>query len=169
MSASVAKVNAEFQRLSDILMGRTAEDVAGRKPSVPDLVHEMTREPETVTDPRKLGGNIAGPGGPHDKGGTIFDTKGAVLLDYCEVATAEGAGDGTEDAIALLLAGRVNGTRDKARVLYMMDADGAAALVTEIEALVRRGAADGWAERYARAKARREAELKAAGAWGPQR
>ncbi len=165
MGDAVAKVTAEFDALSNLLMGRTAEDKQEGKASIPELVHELTREPETIEDPRRLGGNLTGTGGPHDKGGTTIDTRDAVLLDYAEVATGEDASDGTGDAIALLLGGRVNGSKDTARIVYLMDVDGAAAIVTELEALVRRGARDGWADRYANAKAWREARLKAAGTW----
>ncbi len=41
MAAAVAKVNAEFDKLSDILMGRTADDKAQDKKSIPELVHRL--------------------------------------------------------------------------------------------------------------------------------
>lgn len=165
MNDAVGKVNAKFEGLADILMGCTEEDRKAGKASIPELVEKMTKPVETVTDPRRLGGDITGPRGPHEKGGAIIDTINAVILDYCEVAIGEKPNDGTGDAITLLMAGRINGSRDQARILYVMNEDGAAALVTQIEALVRRGASDGWAVRYERAKADREAEMYADGTW----
>lgn len=87
-------------------------------------------------DPRKSGGDIAGPGGPHDRNSVIVDTTNAVILDattVTEVATISGA-----PALAMLLEGRIVRTADRARNLYLMEEDGAAALVTELIALAHR-------------------------------
>ena len=87
-------------------------------------------------DPRKTGGDIAGPGGPHDRNSVIVDTTNAVLLDattVTEVETLSGA-----PALAMLLEGRIARTSDRARNLYLMNEDGAAALVTELLALAHR-------------------------------
>lgn len=89
-------------------------------------------------DPRTSGGdgNIAGPGGPHDHHAVVVDTTNAVLLDHSNVCLME-AGDGSV-ALAVLLEGRINKTSDRARNLYLMNEDGAAALVTELLALANR-------------------------------
>ena len=87
-------------------------------------------------DPRKTGGDIAGPGGPHDRNSVIVDTSNAVLLDSTDVCLVE-TSNGTP-ALAMLLEGRINKTTDRARNLYLLNEDGAAALVTELLALAHR-------------------------------
>ena len=87
-------------------------------------------------DPRKSGGDIAGPGGPHDRNSVIVDTTNAVILDAAtvsEVETLTGA-----PGLAMLLEGRIARTTERARNLYLMNEDGAAALVTELIALAHR-------------------------------
>ncbi|WP_158920598.1 hypothetical protein [Streptomyces sp. NBRC 109706] len=66
----------------------------------------------------------------------IVDTTNAVLLDASTVSQVETA-DGTP-ALAMLLEGRINRSSDRARNLYLMNEDGAAALVTELLALAHR-------------------------------
>jgi hypothetical protein len=87
-------------------------------------------------DPRKSGGDIAGPGGPHDRNSVIIDTTDAVLLNHSDVCLME-TSTGTP-VLAMLLEGRINKTTDRARNLYLMNEDGAAALVTELLALAHR-------------------------------
>lgn len=87
-------------------------------------------------DPRKTGGDIAGPGGPHDRNSVIVDTTDAVLLDRSDVCLVE-TSNGTP-VLAMLLEGRINKTTDRARNLYLLNEDGAAALVTELLALAHR-------------------------------
>ncbi|MFC7794630.1 hypothetical protein [Streptomyces cinereoruber] len=86
-------------------------------------------------DPRKSGGDIAGPGGPHDRDSVIVDTTNAVLLDASTVVEVE---SNSGPIIGMLLEGRINQTTDRARNLYLMNEDGAAALVTELMALAHR-------------------------------
>ncbi|MGW4270784.1 hypothetical protein ACWEGQ_00100 [Streptomyces seoulensis] len=88
-------------------------------------------------DPRKSGGDIAGPGGPHDANSVIIDTTDAVLLDS-SVVTLMGSPTNPKPYLAMLLEGRINRTTDRARNLYLMNEDGAAALVTELLALAHR-------------------------------
>ncbi|MBE4761789.1 hypothetical protein [Streptomyces caniscabiei] len=88
-------------------------------------------------DPRKSGGDIAGPGGPHDRDAVIVDTTNAVLLDHSTV-TLVGSPDAPRPYLAMLLEGRINQTTDRARNLYLMNEDGAAALVSELLALAHR-------------------------------
>ncbi|WP_399559409.1 hypothetical protein [Streptomyces chartreusis] len=87
-------------------------------------------------DPRKSGGDIAGPGGPHDRNAVILDTTDAVLLDHTNVCLME-TSDGSV-VLGMLLEGRINKTIDRARNLYLMNEDGAAALVSELMALAHR-------------------------------
>lgn len=87
-----------------------------------------------ATDPRKLGGSIAGPGGPFDRGAVVIDTDHAVLFEDMTVAAVEAHRHGAsgETLIAMLLSGRVNHTPDHADVLFLFDVDGAAAIITEL-------------------------------------
>ncbi|MFI1701990.1 hypothetical protein ACH419_39420 [Streptomyces bobili] len=87
-------------------------------------------------DPRKTGGDIAGPGGPHDRNSVIVDTTNAVILDATTVTEVETL-TGTP-ALAMLLEGRIARSTDRARNLYLLNEDGAAALVTELLALAHR-------------------------------
>lgn len=91
------------------------------------------------TDPRELKGAIVGDGGPHETGGVVLDTRNAILLNDVTVSTVdpEGGGRGRE-YFAMLLAGRINQTRDDAQVLFIMNTDGAAAVVTQLLALLAR-------------------------------
>lgn len=91
----------------------------------------------TTSDPRPLGGDIAGPGGPHDRGQVILDTRNSVLLAEVEVAMVDNASDQRRFA-SLVLGGRINRSTDQSRVLYLFDADGAAAIVTELIGLAGR-------------------------------
>jgi len=84
-------------------------------------------------DPRKSGGDIAGPGGPHDRNSVIVDTTNAVILDATTVTQVETLTG--KPALAMMLEGRIARTQDRARNLYLMDEDGAAALISELLAL----------------------------------
>lgn len=88
-------------------------------------------------DPRKSGGDIVGPGGPHDANSVIIDATDAVLLDSSVVTLVGSPGD-PKPYLAMLLEGRINKTTDRARNLYLMNEDGAAALVAELLALAHR-------------------------------
>lgn len=87
-------------------------------------------------DPRKSGGDIVGPGGPQDRHGVILDDRQAVLLDHSTITLVETRGGAP--VLAMLLEGRINKTADRARNLYLMNEDGAAAIVTELLALANR-------------------------------
>ncbi len=89
-------------------------------------------------DPRPLKGSIAGPGGPRDRNGVVVDATHAVLLDDLTVCLVEPHRDGRQvgqPCLAMTLAGRVNHLDETAEVLFLFDADGAAAIVTELLAL----------------------------------
>lgn len=125
-----------------------------------------TRRKRTTGDPRKAGGTIAGPGGPHDRAGIILDTSRAVLLDGVHVAQVDATRDGepTEPLLGMLLSGRINQTPDLTSILYLLDVDGAAAISTEILALMGRA---GLYEEYARKMGERWAALRDQGATQP--
>ena len=91
-----------------------------------------------ATDPRTLKGSIAGPGGPRDRNAVVVDATHAVLLDDLTVCLVEPHRDGRQTGrpcLAMTLAGRVNHLDETAEVLFLFDADGAAAIVTELLAL----------------------------------
>lgn len=103
----------------------------------------MSNRKRPATDPRRAGGDIAGPGGPHDRDAVIVDTTKAILMEYCEVATValgRRTPDGmeTEVGLAMVLAGRINKTPEQARILYLFDSDGAAAIISELMAVATR-------------------------------
>jgi hypothetical protein len=78
---------------------------------------------------------IVGPGGPHDKGGVVVDTRDAILLDEQMVATADSS---EASIIAIELMGRVNRSERRDSRLFLMNGDGAAAIVSEIVGLMSR-------------------------------
>jgi hypothetical protein len=108
------------------------------------------------TDPRRLGGDIAGPGGPHDTDGVVVDTTNAVLLDNTTVALVgvQRGGESDEVAVALMLEGRVNKTPDRVRVLFMTNADGVAALAADLLGLAKRAERNGAPELAAELRTR---------------
>lgn len=103
----------------------------------------MSNRRRPATDPRRAGGDIAGPGGPHDRDAVVVDISNAILLDYCEVATvATGrfipGGMESDIRISMVLAGRINKTDERARILYLFDTEGAAAIISELMAVATR-------------------------------
>lgn len=91
-------------------------------------------------DPRGRHGDIAGPGGPYDEHAVVVDTTNAVILDYSTVSLIGFVRGGKEDetGVGLMLEGRINRTQDRTRVLYLMNGDGAAAIVTELLGVAKR-------------------------------
>lgn len=110
-----------------------------------------------TNDPRELGGDIAGPGGPHDQDGVVIDTRKSVLLDGANVAMLSNPSDRCRLA-AVQLSGRVNQSPDRTRVLYIMDAGGLAALVAEMVGLAGREGGE-FAAQFEDALAQRMEEL----------
>jgi hypothetical protein len=91
------------------------------------------------SDPREPGGNVAGPGGPLDRNAVVLDTSKAVLLDHATALVAHLTRRGKPlDAHALLLEGKINGSPDRSRILYLMDLDGAADVVAHLLSLAQR-------------------------------
>ena len=74
-----------------------------------------------------IGASDNDPNGRHT---VLVDTEGACLLDHTTAALVEGTGDGT--VVGLELEGRVNQKRYRHTQLYLMDAEGAAALIAEL-------------------------------------
>lgn len=96
----------------------------------------MVRPVSGPTDPRLPGGDIAGPGGPYDNDGVIVDATKAVLTDnQVSLIKVGREGEWGEKAMALLLEGRINKTEERAKILFLVGPDGAAALVSEIVAM----------------------------------
>lgn len=91
------------------------------------------------TDPRRIPGSMAGPGGPHDEGGVVLDARNAVILETVDVSTIDpDRGGRGKSALAMVLGGRINQTKDRASVLFIFGTDGAAAIATELIALAGR-------------------------------
>jgi hypothetical protein len=93
-----------------------------------------------VDDPRELGGDMAGPGGPFDFGQTVIDARQAVLVDAQEWAKVdpEAGARGQDEMFAGLFQGRINQTQDRARVLLFGNLDFLAATITEIHGIAER-------------------------------
>lgn len=88
-----------------------------------------------MTDPRDLGGEIAGPGGPYDKDAVVVDLTNAVLVDGTQVVMftpSRGGVEAQEPAIAMILSGKINHSPDRAEVMFVFDFDGAAAIISEL-------------------------------------
>lgn len=115
---------------------------AKRKPVAGDLARYV--QPTGVADPRKLGGEMAGPGGSRDRGAVALDLTDVVLLEHTEVCTVDMVRQGElgGQAMFMTLAGRINKKPDRVKVGYMFGPDGAAALVTELLALADRFGAE---------------------------
>lgn len=75
-----------------------------------------------------------------DGSDVLIDAERAVLLDGLDVCLVNAfAGDEPgRTRLAMRLDGRVNKTTDRASILYILDEDGAAAIVTELVALASR-------------------------------
>lgn len=93
-------------------------------------------------DPRKIRGSMAGPGGPHDQGGVVLDARNAVILETVDVSTIDPERGGGQSALAMVLGGRINQTKDRVSVLFLAGTGGVAAIVTELIALMGRATGD---------------------------
>jgi hypothetical protein len=93
---------------------------------------DRNRRAAALTDPRKPGGDIAGPGGPAQQDSVVVDIAKAVLLDGSTgVVVHATRGEDREDAFGLMLEGRINKTQDRSRVLYLADLQGLASVAAE--------------------------------------
>jgi hypothetical protein len=87
-------------------------------------------------------------------GDALIDPKGAVLLENVSVVlvgTAGGGGAGR--ALAMELEGRVNKSQFRSSVLYLMNEDGAAAIISELLGLAHRVSPEFFDELMARVEA----------------
>jgi hypothetical protein len=111
----------------NVSRGRVTKACACRHGARPQMVRPA--------DPRRAGGGIvaAGPG----EGETLLDTRRAVIVDAAEVCRVDNPSDGRA-LMALFLEGRINATDDRAAFLSLLNADGAAALVTQLVGLAAR-------------------------------
>lgn len=91
---------------------------------------------ERLTDPRELGGSITGPGGPHDHGMFVVDSRRAILMDALEVVKVDDSQQ--RDVVAVLGSGRINRSDDRARVMFLGDLDMLASFITEAHGLAAR-------------------------------
>lgn len=93
------------------------------------------------TDPREIPGAMVGPGSPHDLGGVVLDARHAVLLRTVDVSTIDPERGGRgQVALAMVLAGRINQTKDLAQVLFIFGTDGAASIISELIGVIGRAA-----------------------------
>jgi hypothetical protein len=117
-----------------------------------DLVREVrrlraiTREmAERVgDDPR--GASTSDPivgGSPHGQGDALIDARAAVLLDHADVVLVDTKRDSEPVSMLLSLGGRVNYSDDRTTVAYLMNGDGAAAIVSQLVGLASRAAGSG--------------------------
>lgn len=98
--------------------------------------HAETKGDEPI---REGGDMVDVAGDPHARGGVILDARNAILLDHTDVSLIDTKREGDEQlAIALLLQGRVNFSHDRAQQLYLLNEDGAAAIITELHGLMDR-------------------------------
>lgn len=73
----------------------------------------------------------------------LIDTTDSVLLDSSHVVLIGALRqDGAETLLGLELAGRVNKTQRRSSVLYLLNADGAAAIISELLGLAGRVSPD---------------------------
>ena|SRR5438309_8328143 len=122
-------------------------ELAGEQGADDPVVLEALARTEAVltdgtemADPRELGGDIAGPGGPFDFGEFVIDASKALIVDYQDVAKIdpEQGARGVDDAFAFLFAGRINQTTDRAKVMLLGNLDFMAALTTQIYGVAER-------------------------------
>lgn len=98
-------------------------------------------QPNGLTDPRQLGGTMVDAADdPHSRGTVFLDLTDAVLLGHVDVCTVDTvrAGELGGQVAFMTLSGRVNKTRDQVQVGFVLDPDGAAAIITELLALADR-------------------------------
>lgn len=97
-------------------------------------------------------------GDPHARGGALFDARNAVLMDSVDVMLVDTKSEGAPVAMMMALAGRINYRRERAENVYLFEADGAAAIISQITGLAQR-AGGSWAAAFVAALERRMNEL----------
>jgi hypothetical protein len=78
-------------------------------------------------------------GSPFGQGDSLIDARRAVLLQEVHVVLVDStSSEGTVPALAMELAGRINKTQQRSTVLYVMNEDGAAAIISQLLGLAQR-------------------------------
>jgi hypothetical protein len=138
-------------------MSRPSDDL--KRWSKNDLVREVqrlraiTREmAERVgDDPR--GASTSDPiigGSPHGQGDALIDARAAVLLDHTDVVLIDTKREQAPVAMLLSLGGRINYSDDRTTVAYLLNGDGAAAIVSQLVGLASRaGQGDAHGQEFA--------------------
>jgi hypothetical protein len=78
-------------------------------------------------------------GSAFGQGDSLIDARSAVLLQEVTVVLVDStSSEGTEPALAMELGGRINKTQQRSTVLYVMNEDGAAAIISQLLGLAHR-------------------------------
>ena len=99
------------------------------------VAFEAAHQP--ADDPTSGGGMVDVAGDPFARGGVVLDARKAVLMDEIDVTLVDTKRD-EPPAAAMLLQGRINYGTGRTKQLYLYDADGAAALVSQLVGLAAR-------------------------------
>lgn len=111
-----------------------------------DNAKRNARIPQGTTDPTTITGSITGDtSDPYARDSVVVDLRNAVLLDRSAACTVTVTRSGQPDAeaVVLSLAGKLNQRTERAEVIYLLGADGAAALVAELVGVFGRAGAAG--------------------------
>lgn len=102
------------------------------------ITREMAERPGTdPTEDQSPNSIIDAAGDPHAKGGVLLDLRSGVLMDEVEVALADTKANATP-VVVMRLQGRVNYSAKRVDHVYIFDADGAAAIISELAGLMQR-------------------------------
>lgn len=131
-----------------------------------ELVKELQRLRAVLHEHSARHGDNARSGGdavtvdpdPHSQGTSLIDTHEAVLLESNEVILIDSKRPDELPGVALIMEGRVNLTNERVKQLYLMNSDGAAALVTQLIGLAGR-AGEGFGRQFFADYERRMDEL----------
>jgi hypothetical protein len=110
-----------------------------------DLARELARlrailrehAGEVADEPHSGGEMIDVAGDPYARGGVMLDSRKAVLMDYLDVCLVDTKQD-EKPIMMLVIEGRVNYQNRRTKQAYLFDADGAAALATQLIGLAGR-------------------------------
>jgi hypothetical protein len=83
------------------------------------------------------GGMVDVAGDPYARGGVVLDARGAVLMDYVDVALMD-TKQGDKPIMFMVLEGRVNYEARRTSQAFMFGPDGAAGLATQLIGLAAR-------------------------------
>lgn len=98
-------------------------------------------------DPRRVQGSISDSDDPYGIENVLVDVTDALLLEAFTVSLVGTISKGLpeEDVLAMELKGRINKTEERISVLCLTNADGAAALVSQLIGLASRA---GWRNEF---------------------